>query len=135
MSVAIAPRVLIADDEELLRRLAARVLERAKFEVDTAANSEEVLSALSNGPLPAVLVLDFHLPPADGSDLVYKVKELAPELPLILTSGDLLPPDCKAILDPPRSIFLAKPFAPTALVEAIQRAFESHRESRPRVDK
>lgn len=135
MTVAIAPRVLIADDEELLRRLAARVLERVEFTVDTVSNSDEVMSALGNGTLPAALVLDFHLPPAEGSDLVHKVRELAPTLPLILTSGDLLPADCNAILDPPRVVFLAKPFAPSALVDAIQRALASPLESRPLVDR
>ena len=135
MPVANAPRVLIADDEDLLRHLARRVLERAGFAVDTASDSEEVLAALSEGPFPEALVLDFNLPPATGSDLVHKVCELAPRLPLILTSGDLLPADCKAFLDPPRTVFLPKPFAPSALVETIQRALETPRESSPREER
>ena len=135
MPAANAPRVLIADDEDLLRNLARRVLERAGFKVETASNSEAVLAALSDPPLPGVLVLDFNLPPAVGSDLVHKVRGLARSLPLILTSGDLLPADCKALLDPPKSVFLPKPFAPRALVETIQRALAVPVESRPRVDR
>lgn len=130
-----SPRVLVADDEELLRTLASRVLERAGLVVETASSSEETLTALSIDPLPALLVLDFNLPPAAGTDLVRKVREMAPLLPLVLTSGDLLPPDCRAMLDPPRCVFLAKPFAPSALVETIHRALEAPRESSPRIDK
>ena len=111
------------------------MLERASLATETAASSDDVLAALSERPLPEALVLDFHLPPARGSDLVHKVCELAPGLPLILTSGDLLPPECKALLDPPRVVFLPKPFAPAALVDAIQRALDAVGTVRPRDDK
>ncbi len=135
MSVAPAPCVLIADDEELLRKLATRVLERAGLRVETAATSDETLAALSRAAPPDALVLDFHLPPARGSDLIHKVCELAPQLPLILTSGDLLPPECKALLAPPRVVFLPKPLAPTALVDALQRALDAVGTERPRDDR
>ena len=120
-----APRVLVADDEALLRTLATRVLERAGIEVLPAPDSASALRELKNEPRPTAVVLDLTLPPGGGAELVRSIRELAPDTPLVLTSGDALPEDCRAFLDPPNVVFLAKPFAPAALVRALSEAFKA----------
>ncbi|MFC0408522.1 ATP-binding protein [Roseomonas elaeocarpi] len=114
-------RVLLAEDEALLRRLAAGALEAAGMEVRAAEGGEEALDELFAGFVPDVLVSDVAMPGMDGVTLLREVRLRHPDLPVILVSGY-----AEAALDggalEPQVRFVTKPYRPRELVEQIRAA-------------
>jgi two-component system response regulator MprA len=116
-------RILIADDEQVLRRYVRRLLEAQGHVVEEAANGEEVLARLgAPGPLPDALLLDMEMPVLGGLETLRRLRaELATaELPVVVLSGRHRwpePSDDVSRLPP----LLRKPFEPMELVEQIER--------------
>ena len=81
-------RVLLVDDEEDVRLLMSRMLTKAGVrEVRTAAGGEEALADLRSGPLPDLVVLDQNMPGMTGLQTMVRMRELAPDLPILFSSG------------------------------------------------
>ncbi len=65
--------------------------------------------------LPEVVILDVDLPDANGRELYNRIRDLAPSLPIVLTSGHVLGAE-----EPQADIvFLQKPYELEALLEAV----------------
>ena len=69
-----AKRILIVDDDQLMRRSLAFNMERAGYEVKSAANAEDAIDVLRGSVFDLVL-LDIGLPGMDGLDAVRKIKQ------------------------------------------------------------
>lgn len=61
-------KVLLVDDEAMVRRVLQVALEKAGFDVDTAANGEDAMSKLRT-QVPDVLITDIEMPRMDGRTL------------------------------------------------------------------
>lgn len=126
--VAPPAAILVADDETILQRLLTRVLERAGFQVVTAADGDLALAAFEADPGRfAAVVLDATLPPRGGEALLRDLCARRTDLGLVLTSGADLTTSFRALVRECGGVFLAKPFAPEALVEAVRRAADGIR--------
>lgn len=73
-------RVLVADDDVMIRRLIARTLERESYAVEEARDGAETIEKCSNGPPPAVILLDMMMPRIDGGGVLDWMRENQPEL-------------------------------------------------------
>jgi PAS domain S-box-containing protein len=81
-------RILLVDDEQALRRLVARTLERAGFEVAAYPNGRAAFSAFQRAPDAFdALITDETMPEMTGRELVTAVLALRPDLPVLLTTG------------------------------------------------
>ncbi len=81
-------RVLVVDDEEVVRETAKRALERTGYEVVSACDGDEAIQALSADPCGFDLVLlDMMMPHLSGGDALPRIREVCPGLPVIATSG------------------------------------------------
>ncbi|GFO58143.1 hypothetical protein GMST_04680 [Geomonas silvestris] len=81
-------RVLLVEDEAMVRALAATMLGKLGFEVVQAANGEEGLSRFRHREGPFRLVItDLGMPVMDGYQMVDELKRLAPGLPILITTG------------------------------------------------
>ncbi len=78
-STARRPRVLVADDEEVIRTLVMRVLRRAGFDPVEAADGQYAIEQLDAGPFD-VLVLDLMMPRVDGFGVVNHLIETQPRM-------------------------------------------------------
>src|ERR1051325_10921659 len=84
--------VLVADDNEVARRLCQRVLERAGYKVLTASDGQEAVSlALANSP--DMILLDVAMPGMDGLEAMRKIKAQRPGIPIVIASAHLVPSD------------------------------------------
>ncbi len=125
-----APVVLVVEDEEALRRLAVRVLERAGFGVRVAATAEEALAIFGgSGQIPDVLISDIVLPGFNGIELARRLRERHPGLKVLLVSGygdrrEVRIAESEAT---PATAYLAKPFTSAAVVEAVRRLLSGRR--------
>ena len=80
------PKVMIVDDEEVIREFVKTYLEAIGYEVTEAANAAE-LKALYAGHQPDVVLLDLKLPDADGLTLLPQLKKNWPEAEVIVLTG------------------------------------------------
>ncbi len=119
---------MVVDDEPTLRRLLGRALERAGFRAETASDGEEALTLIeAAGPSAfRVVLIDLDLPPRGGADLFRRLRTAHPDTGVILTSGSAPPAALARELEESGGIFLAKPFAPSALVREIGKLAARH---------
>ncbi len=81
-------RILLAEDEMLIRELAAEDLEEAGYEVVTTATGDEALALLEGGTRFDVLFTDIRMPgQVDGLELARRARTLLPDLPVIYATG------------------------------------------------
>ncbi|OYZ17083.1 MAG: hypothetical protein B7Y35_00415 [Sphingomonadales bacterium 28-64-96] len=108
-------RVLLVDDEELVRICTADVLVDLGYDVIEAASGEQALRLLDEGPAPDVLVTDYLMPGMSGADLAQAVRARKPGLPILIVSGyadpDGIAPDLSRLRKPFRSAELAQSIA------------------------
>jgi two-component system, chemotaxis family, chemotaxis protein CheY len=93
------PRILIADDNELMRSLMARFFENLlpEAEILIAESGEEALQlAGSFGGDVAIAILDYQMAGMNGLDCAVKLRELNPEIEVRIITGELLDPILKA---------------------------------------
>ncbi|MGK2856652.1 MAG: sigma-54-dependent transcriptional regulator [Thermoanaerobaculia bacterium] len=79
-------RILIIDDEEVLRDVLQAVLQREGFDVALAATAEEGLAIVETDEIDLV-VLDIMLPGMDGHEALRHIKEMNPSLPVIIVTA------------------------------------------------
>ncbi len=88
-------RVLYIDDDEVMGLMIEGLLGLQGFAVIAMQNPDEALELLRQGRDSAapidVLVTDFNMPRQTGLDVVARVREIRPELPCILSTGDMSP--------------------------------------------
>jgi signal transduction histidine kinase/ActR/RegA family two-component response regulator len=115
------PRVLLAEDEPQVRAVAARSLSAAGFEVLQAANGALGLALFKSQHEPFdVLVTDVLMPELSGPELARAVRQLDPNLGLVFMSGYPEAMQSASADDFAGAAFLAKPFAPQELVDAVR---------------
>jgi CheY-like chemotaxis protein len=115
--------VLIVDDDDGVRTVATLSLERAGFNVVTACDGEQGMALMDarGGEFDAVL-LDMTMPRLSGADTLHLIRQLRPELPIVLTSGYTEPDVESRFVADDIAGFLQKPFTPATLVRTIQDA-------------
>jgi DNA-binding response OmpR family regulator len=113
--------VLVADDEDPLLRLCDRVLVRSGFPVLAARDGDEAvrLCAAHRGDVGAV-VIDATLPPRGAADALAAIRQLGCDPGVVLTSGAELGSELHALRRERGAVFLRKPFAARALVQAVE---------------
>lgn len=101
-------RILVVEDELLIRLLVSDVLRDAGYDVVEAVNGDEALDILNAGIRVDLVLSDVRMPGStDGLALLKFVREELADLPVIVTSGHLEP---HVALAAGASQFLAKPF-------------------------
>jgi len=109
------PRILVVEDDFLIRMMLVEVLADDGFDVVEAANGTEALAILNSSI--ALVVTDFQLPGAlNGHQLVARARLAWPDLPAIYTSG-------RIANDAPhgeRDLSIAKPYQGPEICAAIR---------------
>jgi DNA-binding NtrC family response regulator len=85
--VTTAQKILLVDDVASNLRILRATLEREHYDPVEAHSGIEALS-LCSGELPAMVLLDLHMPEMDGFETLRRLKAIAPELPVVIITGD-----------------------------------------------
>ncbi len=115
--VSASGSLLVAEDDDVLRRLMVQVLRRAGYRVLEADNGESALVAAADEELDA-LVSDVDMPLLGGIELALTLQARRPALPVLLVSGHA-DASTTSELTPGTSDFLAKPFRPSELADRV----------------
>lgn len=119
-------RVLIVDDEEPIRGLVERVLNRAGYETAVAANGAEALRiAEQKGPFD-LLLADVVMPGMQGDELGRRLRASDPDLKILYLTGytDQLFTERTLLWE--NEAFLEKPITVTGLLEAVSLTLFGH---------
>jgi two-component system cell cycle sensor histidine kinase/response regulator CckA len=113
------PLILVVDDEPSVRRLIARTLVRAGYEVLEAGDGQAALAALAGHPHPVHLILtDVVMPVMDGARLGLEVAQRYSDLPVLYMSAHV-PEEISGEWPQADERLLAKPFAPAELLALV----------------
>lgn len=115
-------RVLVADDDEVLRRLVTHVLNREGYQVVIAGNGEEVLEHVRSRR-PDAIILDAMMPGIDGLEVLHMLRqgEATRDIPVIMLSARSQERDVVRGFDFGANDYLGKPFKPGELLERLKR--------------
>ena len=122
-------RALVVDDAESIRSYLASLLELKGFEVDTAEDGRKAVCLLEEGAAPDVVLLDVMMPGEDGLATLARMRELDPDVPIVMLS---VVGTAATIVEAMRlgaSDYLNKPFEEEELEASLMRLIK--REKRP----
>jgi DNA-binding NtrC family response regulator len=124
------PRILVIDDQKDVRAMIAIVLRVKQFEVIEAESAAAGLKAFQESAFD-LAIIDIFLQDACGFDVMSRMRELAPELPIVAISGMTSPDAAPQSAEMSEIVCLQKPFRPNDLIGAIEEA--RRRAERPAV--
>jgi DNA-binding response OmpR family regulator len=116
------PRILVIDDQKDVRAMIAIVLRVRHFEVVEAQSAAAGLKAFEESPFDLAIV-DVFLQDACGFDVISRMRDIIPDLPVVAISGmtttlDAAPQSAELL----NVVCLQKPFRPNDLTAAIDEA-------------
>lgn len=115
--------VLLVDDNELNRYIAAQVLEHRGFAVLQASGGAEALSMVATHA-PDVMVLDIQMPGMSGFEVIEQVRASADDavarMPILAATALAMAGDRERCLRTGANRFLARPFSMKDLVEQVR---------------
>ena len=113
--------ILVVEDEEQVRTLIVRLLEKRGFSVLQAQNGRVALEVASGKVSEIALVItDLVMPEMGGAPLLKELRALRPDLPFLCMTGytkeEVMSGDSM-----PNAHFIEKPFTPAGLIEQVQK--------------
>jgi signal transduction histidine kinase len=104
-------RVLLVDDEELIRRPMARFLSKRGAEIKEAGDGLAALERLKEGYDPQVILADLRMPKMDGAEFYHRLQQERPPLAerVLFLSGDITHLAGRGLAEVPRDRVLVKP--------------------------
>jgi DNA-binding response OmpR family regulator len=119
-----ARRILVADDDRMIRLLVRMLLEQDGFKVLEAENGAEAL-AMTRSAKPDLLLVDLQMPDMTGYQVLQKMlaDPAQASIPVIVLTSESGSAVESQVLDMGAEDFLAKPFKPEVLIARIRGAF------------
>ncbi|WP_299193114.1 response regulator [uncultured Erythrobacter sp.] len=115
---SVGGRLLLVEDEDMVRVVAERALARAGYEVTACPGGEEGLAAISSGAEFDLVVSDVVMPGMDGPAMVRAIRQLRPHIPVLFMSG-YAEENLRSEIDIPDMHFIAKPFSVAAISDKV----------------
>ena len=119
-------RVLVVDDETVVRVGIARALERQGMRVRTAADGEQALEAMAEEPF-AIVLLDIKMPGMSGLEVLRHIRVDYPGTAVVMITGYPTMDSAIECLKLGAVDYLAKPFSDDELLISVQKAIEKKR--------
>jgi two-component system cell cycle sensor histidine kinase/response regulator CckA len=115
---SVGGKILLVEDEDMVRAVADRALSRAGFEVTACPDGEEGLAAITAGGAFDMVVSDVVMPGMDGPAMVRAIRAQRPDIPVLFMSG-YAEEQLRKDIDVPNMHFIAKPFSVAAISKAV----------------
>lgn len=119
-------KILVADDEPLMRRFIVEALQRKGKEVVSVANGEEAIAKIQEESFDLVIT-DLKMPRKDGLDVLKAAKALFPQMPVLIATAFASVETAVEAMSLGAFYYLIKPFSPESLYATIEKADEHTR--------
>jgi len=121
-------KILVIDDESVMRDGCQRILTKEGCEVLTAADGEEGLAAIEEDPQRfALILLDLKMPGMGGMEVLEAAREINPTLLIVVITGYATVDSAVEAMKKGAYDFVPKPFTPDQLRLVVNRALEKRR--------
>ncbi len=115
-------RILLVEDEGLIRLVTAQLLEDAGFEVVEAWNGDEAARVLDGPDGFDVLFTDVRMPGSlDGVDVAMHARRRHPAIPVLVVSGYAAQIRSRLSVLDPAAVFISKPYSLDEIVDVLRR--------------
>lgn len=120
-------RILLAEDEDVIRMLVMDTLEDENYHVDEAADGEEALQFIGENQYD-LLILDYMMPGFTGIEIIEKVRAGFgnSDSKILMLSAKSQQHEQEKILSIGANDFMAKPFSPFQLIEKVKEMLHEH---------
>lgn len=115
-------KILVVDDDDLVLKSCQRILEGPDVTIHTARNADNAKALLEAGETFDLILTDIKMPGKDGFALLSLAREKYPETVIVMMTGYLIPETIQKGSQRGADGFIAKPFTPEELMEAIHKA-------------
>ncbi len=117
-------RMLLVEDDPLVRQLAQEILQRGGYVVDLASDAQAAMTILraDTDHTIQILLTDYLMPGASGHELATEACQLRPDLPMIIMSGYSDSEALHVNVAEKMVSYLAKPFTSKSLLDAVDKA-------------
>jgi len=119
-------RILVVDDDPLIRRQLEDLYHERKYEVDSVGGAEDALSLLQEFDY-SLAVLDLKIPGTDGISLTKQIRERWPDLDVIIVTGYASIKGAVEAIRHGASDYITKPFEREEMVLATEKVLEKRR--------
>ena len=119
-------KILLVEDEDMVRAVAERALTRQGYTVTTAADGDEGVEAVRTDPDFDLVVSDVVMPSMDGPAMAREIRQLAPGLPVLFMSG-YAEEQLRREIDMEAMHFLAKPFSVAQIAAKVEEVLRASR--------
>ena len=116
-------RLLIVEDEPMVRAVAERALERQGYTVETACDGEEALALFAQGKSYDLVVSDVVMPNMDGPTMARELRVQRPDMRILFMSG-YAEEQLRESINLDKVAFLPKPFSVQQIAEAVRDALK-----------
>ncbi len=117
--------VLLVDDEEFVRDLGKRILERSGYTVLTASNGEEALDLYNKGrDKISLVILDLIMPEMGGKQCLEKLLKIDPKVRVLIASGFAASGQTNEAIEAGARGFIGKPFNMKGMLQSIREGLD-----------
>jgi DNA-binding NtrC family response regulator len=117
-------RILVVDDEKLIRWGLAQGLEQAGYTVEQAATAAEALECIAR-EMPDLVLLDYKLPDKLGIEVLRAVRKQSPRTPVVMITAHASVGGAVEAMKDGAYDYIGKPFEMEELIQTVQRALEA----------
>ncbi|NOY85844.1 MAG: sigma-54-dependent Fis family transcriptional regulator [Deltaproteobacteria bacterium] len=116
-------KVLIVDDEAVIRRGLCRVLEGRGYQVEASESGFGAIEKLQKAPFH-IVITDLKMPGMDGIEVLKAIKILQPDVPVIIITGYSTVDTAVEAMKNGAFDYISKPFTPEQIIEMVEKALE-----------
>lgn len=120
-------RILVVDDDADLRQSVRMILVKAGYEVIVAEDGEKAIAAVQAGANPRkadLIICDLYMPKVGGLEAITYFRSHLPSVPVIAMTGSQDISSAKSLFEQGIVEFLLKPFGPSELLGAVEKALK-----------
>jgi DNA-binding response OmpR family regulator len=112
-------KILLAEDEEVLRMLVVDTLEDEGYRIDEACDGEEAYNLIKDNSYD-LIILDYMMPVYTGLELIEMIRNDNNQTKIMMLSAKSQTLDQQKVLEAGADYFMTKPFSPMKLIERIE---------------
>jgi len=115
------PRILVVDDEAVVRKGMQRILEQEGFHVETSASGYSAIERMQKQEFD-VVITDLKMPGMNGMEVLKTVRILQPEIPVIIITGYASVDTAVETMRRGAFDYIPKPFTPDLIIQKVRKA-------------
>jgi|GEM_PF-1237215 len=124
--------ILLIDDEQMILDVGQAMLENLGYQVLAARNGEQALAQIEqDGDAIDLIILDLVMPGMDGGMVFNRIRELYPQMAVLLSSGYAIDGQAAEIMQRGCNGFIQKPFSVAALSEKVRHILDETKNPLP----